>query len=160
MTREAFISHVERTEKAFRRFLTALCCGDAALADDIAQEAYIKAYLACGDMTRSEKIGAWLYKIGYTTFLNHKRSERITVGYEEAGQPVSCETADAAFRYQLLYMALDRLPPKERSAILLFYFENYSAKEIAEIVGASPDAVRQYLTRGRNHLRKMLIGAR
>ena len=160
MTREDFISHVERTEKAFRRFLTALCCGDATLADDIAQEAYIKAYLACGDMAHPEKFGAWIYKIGYTTFLNHKRSERITAGYEEAGQPVSCETADAAFRYQQLYMALDRLPPKERSAILLFYFENYSAKEIAEIVGASPEVVRQCLTRGRNHLRDLLSAAR
>ena len=45
MTREQFISHVESTQKAFRRFLVALCCGDTALADDIAQESYIKAYL-------------------------------------------------------------------------------------------------------------------
>ena len=47
MTREQFTAHVEATQKAFRRFLVALCCGDSALADDIAQESYIKAYLSC-----------------------------------------------------------------------------------------------------------------
>lgn len=36
MTREQFVKHIEGTQEAFRRFLVALCCGDAALADDIA----------------------------------------------------------------------------------------------------------------------------
>ena len=39
MTREQFINHVEATRGALMRFLVALCCGDSALADDIAQEA-------------------------------------------------------------------------------------------------------------------------
>ena len=46
MTREQFISCVEATQKAFGRFLVALYCGDTALADDVAQESYIKAYLS------------------------------------------------------------------------------------------------------------------
>lgn len=46
MTREEFTTHVERGRNALRRFLVALCCGDTSLADDIAQEAYIKAYLS------------------------------------------------------------------------------------------------------------------
>lgn len=47
MTREEFIAKVECCQKAFRRFLAALCCGDTSLADDIAQESFIKAYLSC-----------------------------------------------------------------------------------------------------------------
>jgi RNA polymerase sigma-70 factor (ECF subfamily) len=134
----------------------ALCCGDSQLADDIAQESYIKAYLACDTCCDHDKFGAWLYRIGYTTFLNHKRSEKITAGYDEARHIASADSTDSVFRYQELYSALENLPAKERTAILLFYLEGYSVKEVADIVDASQVAVRQQLSRGREHLRKLL----
>lgn len=156
MTREQFITHVENTQKAFRRFLVALCCGDASLADDVAQEAYIKAYLSSEGFHNPDKFNAWIYRIGYNTFVNHKRSERVLVGYDEAVHLTSASQSDDTFRYQQLYMALNNLPEKERTSILLFYLEDYSIKEIAEIVGTSQDAVKQHLSRGRNHLRGLL----
>lgn len=156
MTREQFISHVEGSQRAFRRFLTALCCGDAQLADDVAQEAYIKAYLGCGDFNNPDKFNAWIYRIGYTTFLNHKRSERVFAGYDATAQVAADDRADAAFRYQALYAALERLPAKERTSVLLHYMEGYSVKEIAAIVEVSADAVKQHLSRGRSHLRGLL----
>lgn len=156
MTREQFITHVESTQEAFRRFLTALCCGDSALADDVAQEAYVKAYLACDGFRDPAKFNAWIFRIGYTTFLNHKRSERLFAGYDEAADTPSAEAPDDRFRYQKLYQALNLLPDRERMSVLLFYMEGYSIKEIAAIVDASQDAVKQYLSRGRHHLRKLL----
>lgn len=156
MTREQFITHVERTQKALRRFLVALCCGDTSLADDVAQEAYIKAYLSSEGFNSPDKFNAWIYRIGYNTFLNHKRSEKVSVGCDEALHIPSVNQSDESFRYQQLYMALNNLPDKERTAILLFYMEDYAIKEIAEIVGASQDAVKQHLSRGRNHLRGLL----
>ena len=156
MTREQFISHVEGSQKSFRRFLVALCCGDSALADDVAQEAYIKAYLSCDNFRNPDKFKAWIYRIGYTTFLNHRRSERITVGYEEAAGLSALTTPADAFAYQDLYFALNRLPAKERTSVLLFYMENYSIKEIAEIQDTSQDSVKQHLSRGRRHLREIL----
>ena len=63
---------------------------------------------------------------------------------------------DGAFRYQALYAALDRLGPRERSAILLYYMQGYSVRETAGIVEASEEAVKQYLSRGRRHLRGLL----
>lgn len=156
MTREQFITHVESTQKAFRRFLVALCCGDTALADDVAQEAYIKAYLSSEGFRNPEKFNAWIYRIGYNTFLNHKRTEKISVGYDEAMQVTSSSSSDESFRYQQLYMALNNLPDKERTSILLYYLEDYSIKEIAEIVDISQDSVRQHLSRGRKHLRNLL----
>jgi len=156
MTREQFISHVESTQKVFRRFLVALCCGDSQLADDVAQESYIKAYLSCNTLASSDKFNSWLFRIGYNTFINHKRSERIFAGYDEATAMVAPDATDAAFRYQALYAALDKLPDKERTSVLLFYMENYSIKEIAVIENVSPDAVKQHLVRGRNHLRGIL----
>lgn len=160
MTREQFITHVATTQRAFRRFLVALCCGDSRLADDIAQESYIKAYLSCDDFKDISKFNAWIFRIGYNTFLNHRRSERIFSDLDEARNALSPESADNSLRYQELYSALDELPDKERTSVLLFYLEGYSVKEIAEIVGSSTDAVKQHLSRGRNHLRKIMENGR
>lgn len=156
MDREQFISNVESTQKAFRRFLVALCCGDSQLADDIAQESYIKAYLSCDSFRNSEKFRAWIFRIGYNTFLNHKRSQQVFSDINEAGNIMAGDASDGAFRYQELYVALERLPDKERTSVLLFYMEGYSIKEIAGIVETSQEAVKQHLSRGRNHLRGLL----
>ena len=156
MTREQFISCVEATQKAFRRFLVALCCGDTALADDVAQESYIKAYLSCDSFSNPEKFYAWVFKIGYNTFINHKRGERLTVGYEDADDITAHEKADSSFAYQPLYEAMNKIPAKERTSVLLFYMQGYSVKEIAEIQETSQDAVKQHLSRGRIHLRGLL----
>jgi RNA polymerase sigma-70 factor (ECF subfamily) len=156
MTGEQFIKHVEGTQMAFRRFLVALCCGDAALADDIAQDAYIKAYLSCESLKNFDKFNAWLFKIGYTTFINHKRSVKVFADYDEARNIMSEGSTDSQFRHQELYTALNKLPDKERTSVLLFYMDGYSIKEIAELEETSQDAVKQHLSRGRNHLRVLL----
>lgn len=156
MTSEQFIVNVESTQEAFRRFLAALCCGDTSLADDIAQEAYIKAYLSCDSLADPAKFKAWIFRIGYTTFLNQCRSARVYSDIEQASGLESGSRADDLFRYQELYAALNQLPAKERMSVLLFYMEGYSVKEIAEIEGAGEDAVKQHLSRGRKHLRNLL----
>ena len=131
MTREQFISHVEATQKAFRRFLVALCCGDTELADDIAQESYIKAYLSCDSFSNIEKFNAWIFKIGYNTFINHKRGARLMVDIEDAKDISAYDSADSSFAYQHLYQALNMIPAKERTSVLLFYMQGYSIKEVA-----------------------------
>lgn len=156
MTREQFISHVKCNEKPFRRFLVALCCGDTSLADDIAQESYIKAYLSIGSLDNPEKFRFWMFRIGYNTFISHRRSERKTLSYEEASEALSPSEADNNFRYQSLHLALSRIPARERSVILLFYMEGYSAQEISRITDTSEANVRQQLTRGRRHLKEIL----
>lgn len=157
MNRYRFISEVKGTQKAFRRFLVALCCGDSQLADDIAQESYLKAYMSCESVSDAGKFKAWLFKIGYNTFLDSKRRRPvITADYEEAAQIASNHSTDGSFQYQELYRALDLLPDKERLSILLFYMEGYAIKEISEITGATPDSVKQSLSRGRYHLRRLL----
>lgn len=156
MTREQFITYVEATQGAFRRFMVALCCGDVSLADDVAQEAYIKAYLAADSLVSAERFRAWMFRIGYNTFLNHKRSERTFADYDQARGLASASGADSGFRYQELYDALNQLPPKERTSVLLYYMEGYSIKEIAAIEEASESAVKQHLSRGRGHLRALM----
>ena len=156
MTREDFISHVEREQEALRGFLLALCCGNKDDADDLAQDALVKAYLSLAGYRDAGKFRSWLFKIAHNTFLNHKASCRTMDSIDEARTLVNSTATDASFQYQDLYLALRTLPPKERSAITLFYLSGYSIKEIAVITDASVGAVKQQLSRGRDKLKAKL----
>ena len=157
MTREDFIAQVEREQEALRGFLLYLCCGDKDEADDLAQDALVKAYLSSVGYREKGRFRSWLFKIAHNTFLNHKASCRTTESIDEARTLVSDTAADASFEHQDLYLALRTLPPKERSAITLFYLNGYNIKEIAAITDASEDAIKKQLSRGRDKLREQLI---
>ena len=156
MDRAQFIRYVESSQKGLRRFLTALCCGDRMLADDIAQDSLVKAYLACDSFDDERNFSAWIHKIAYNTFVTRWRRDRKFEDLQCLENTVAVTDADNSFEYQELYAALDKLSDKERSATLLHYMEGYSAPEIAEITGTSPEAVRQQLSRARQHLRQLL----
>ena len=156
MTREAFISLVEREQEALRGFLLALCCGKKDDADDLAQDALVKAYLSSAGYLDKGQFRSWLFKIAYNTFLNHKASQRTMESIDEARMLASCTSADAEFQHQDLYLALSTLPPKERSAITLFYLSGYNIKELAAITDSSEDAIKKQLSRGRDKLREQL----
>lgn len=156
MTRETFIAHVEREQEALRGFLLALSCGNKGDADDLAQEALVKAYLSSAGYQDQGRFRSWLYKIAYNTFLNHRARLRSTESIDEARTLISNAAADSSFEHQDLYLALRTLPPKERSAITLFYLNGYSIKEIAAITDTSEDAVKKQLSRGRDKLKERL----
>ena len=156
MTREVFIAHVEREQEALRGFLLALCCGKKDDADDLAQDALVKAYLSLAGYRDEGKFRSWLFKIAHNTFLNHKAGCRTMDSIDEARTLIGGNETDSSFEHQDLYLALRTLPPKERSAITLFYLNGYSIKEIAAITDASQDAVKQQLSRGRDKLKARL----
>ena len=156
MTRDVFIAHIEREQEALRSFLLALCCGNKSNADDLAQDALVKAYLSSAGYQDKGRFRSWLFKIAYNTFLNHKASSRTMETLDDARTLISSTTADNAFEHQKLYLALRTLPPKERSAITLFYLNGYSIKEIAAITDTSEDAVKKQLSRGRDKLKEKL----
>ena len=156
MTREVFIAHVEREQEALRGFLLALCCGNKDDADDLAQDALVKAYLSLAGYQDKGKFRSWLFKIAHNTFLNHKASCRTMESIDEARTLIGGTEADSSFEHQDLYLALRTLPPKERSAITLYYMNGYSIKEIATITDTSQDAVKQQLSRGRDKLKARL----
>ena len=151
-----FITHVEREQEALRSFLLALCCGNKSDADELAQDALVKAYLSSAGYQDRGRFRSWLFKIAYNTFLNHKASVRTTESIDEARTLISSSSADSGFEHQSLYLALRTLPPKERSAITLFYLNGYNIKEIATITDTSEDAVKKQLSRGRDKLKERL----
>ena len=156
MTREQFIQFVNDEQEALRGFLLALCCGNKDEADDIAQDALVKAYLASVGYVDKGKFRSWLFKIAHNTFLNHKAAQRVFEDIEEARTVAGDFNADARYLHQDLYLALSTLPPKERSSIVLFYLDGHSIKEISQITDDSEDAVKKQLSRGREKLKSRL----
>ena len=147
---------MEREQEALRGFLLALCCGKKDDADDLAQDALVKAYLSLAGYQNKGKFRSWLFKIAYNTFLSHKAGCRTMGSIDEARTLIGGTEADSSFEHQDLYLALRTLPPKERSAITLFYLNGYSIKEIATITEATEGAVKQQLSRGRDKLKARL----
>ena len=155
MTRERFITAVRQQQEPLRRFLLALCSGDAALADDIAQDALVRAYVASGSFLGLSQFSTWLFRIAYNCYIDHcRKAKPEKASVEEAVNLPGTDSSDKSFRYQQLYQALDRLPEKEKAAIALFYFEDRSIKEISAILDMPQGTVKYQLSMGRQHLKQ------
>lgn len=154
MTRERFISEVRACQGRLRRFLTSLC-GDPALADDIAQEALVRAYVNSGRFVGNFK--AWLFRIAYNCFIDNLRrvpEPASDMDSPEALRVTDGSSADSSFRHEELQRALGMIPEKERTAIVLHYFEDLPVKDIAAIMQAPQGTVKYYLSVGRDHLKQ------
>ena len=154
MTRERFISEVRACQGRLRRFLTSLC-GDASLADDIAQEALVRAYVSSDRFIGNFK--AWLFRIAYNCFIDNLRrvpTPSLSLDAPEAMHVAGDAESDAAFRHEELQRALARIPEKERTAIVLHYFEDLPVKEIAAIMQIPAGTAKYHLSVGRDHLKQ------
>ena len=159
MSPERFIDLIRAEQESLRRFLLALCSGDQQTADDIAQDALIRAYVASGSYLGLSKFNTWLFKIAYNCYIDHHRKfrpETISTDSPLAQCVPSLDETDATFKYQQLYQALDQLSEKEKASIVLHYFEDLSIKEISSILQIPIGTVKYHLSIGRNHLKKIL----
>lgn len=159
MSPERFIDHVRAEQESLRRFLLALCGGDSQEADDIAQDALVRAYVASGSFMGLSKFSTWLFRIAYNCYIDRQRKSRpdtISTDTVQARNIPSSEHTDDRFKYQQLYQALETLPEKEKATIILHYFEDLSIKEIASILRIPPGTVKYHLSIGRNHLKSIL----
>ncbi|MCR5680532.1 MAG: sigma-70 family RNA polymerase sigma factor [Prevotella sp.] len=169
MTRELFTQLVRKELPSLRRFLLAACRGNSCEADDVAQEALMKAYVASrhfeddGEHTSlstvAPRFSAWLYRIACNSLIDHQRkqaSRGTDIDIDKAGEVAAASRSDDGFAYQDLYSAIDGLNVSERTAVLLFYMEDRPIKEIAAIMDIADGTVKAYLSRGRDHLRTKL----
>ncbi len=160
MTQEQFIKAVEKEQGPLRRFLRTLCRGDGATADDIAQEALLKAYLHFEDFNGKSKFSTWLYRIAYNSFSDwyaatEKKEKYITRLDDPSSMKIATET-DAQRDYKTLYNAIDDLSEYERTCVLLFYMEDRSIAEISNIINMPSGTVKSHLSRARSHLKTKL----
>lgn len=159
MTKQQFIELVAAEQESLRRFLRGLCGGDGFRADDIAQEALLKAYLSFERFQGRSRFSTWLFRIAYNCWYdqlqNYPDNESIDLQevrkVEDEGS-----TTDKKYEYQQLYAAIGSLTRQEQAVILLFYMEEKSVKEIEVITGMPSGTIRSHLSRARGHLKHYL----
>lgn len=159
MTRETFTQLVRKNLPSLRRFLLAACSGNGDEADDVAQEALMKAYVASRNFDDEAGFSGWLYRIACNCLIDHQRkqtSRGIAIDIDKADEVAAISRSDDGFAYQELYSAIDGLNISERTSVLLFYMEDRPIREIAAIMNVAEGTVKAYLSRGREHLRTKL----
>jgi RNA polymerase sigma factor (sigma-70 family) len=130
-------------------------------AQDIAQEAFIKAYRKLHTLRRSDNFLAWLYAITSNLCKNwiRAKSRRPDREFVEDQDPKSLDqTSINSYQENLvresLHEALDSLPEIYREVLSLYYLGGMSVKEIAKFLGISPNTIIQRLNRGRLKLKE------
>jgi RNA polymerase sigma-70 factor (ECF subfamily) len=135
--------------------------GDEELANDLAQEAILKAYLRCASFEGKSKLQTWIFRIAYNEYLNEQNrywnTHRVAVDtYEEVDTKTTDEQTDSQFRYEPLYRAIDQLPRQEKVVVILYYLEEKSIREIAHITDISEGNIAVILFRARKRLKTIL----
>ena len=143
--------------------LAARMLGSLTDAEDVVQDAYVKAYqaLAAGKFERRSKPETWLYRIVTNTAIDAMRSRaRRRTSHDESLEPEFDGVASAEARVALVELSewLGRLPPDQRAAVTLKGLEGFTSAEVAEILECSEGAVEQRLVRARATLREMRQG--
>lgn len=164
MTKEQFIEMIALEQESLRRFLRGLCSGDGFRADDLVQEALLKAYLSFERFEGRSRFSTWLFRIAFNCWYDSqkkagKESEWLSLeDRPPEGFPTDAAESeiDRSHEYQQLHQAIGNLPLQEQTVILLYYMEEKSIKEIEIITGMPSGTVRSHLFRGRRHLKEYL----
>lgn len=140
-------------------------------AEDIVQEAVVRAYLALERYTpqriQQMKLRPWLYKLTWNVYCNYMSRSKppeavpldlsedgLLLGREENWQEQPEVVFENAEQRRELEVLLCTLPPRYREIVNMYYFEELSHQEIAEILNAPVTTIRVYLHRGIQMLRR------
>src|SRR6266702_1353660 len=133
-------------------FVTAALAGDQA--EDLVQEALLRAYLGLSQLRDPARFGAWL--CGIAVNLAKMRLRRRALETRLFAEPGSNGGFEERELLLLVRDAVDILPPGQRDAVLMHYIDGLSCEEIAVLLGSSPGAIRVRLHRARQQLREQL----
>ncbi len=156
--KRSFDQLVLRHQSPVRRFLLHLTNGDEALADDLAQETFIKAYLHLHNFKGISKFSTWLYRISYNLFYDYQRSnkEYLNEELEEAAFNIEVKPDTNKELSNDLELALSTLKAEERAVMLLFYMEELSVDAISNVMLLPANTVKSHLHRSRNKMKTFL----
>src|SRR4051812_1903006 len=153
---------VERTYSAVYASLYRLC-GDGDLAADLTQETYQKAWAALPNFDGRSQLFTWLYRIAYTTFLNHIRRPRRMTSLDEPDsidvrdeRPGAEEMLADAEEAERLRGAVMKLPEDLRFTVTAHFWGGLPVKEIASIEEITTVAIRKRLHKAFGLIEEML----
>jgi RNA polymerase sigma factor (sigma-70 family) len=165
--RTAFATLIDRHGPRLRA-VAARMLDDRHEAEDVAQEALLRAHLGLDELREPDRFGGWVCGIAVNLAKMRLRARRdgrlddlsggrpAPVALDGAASPEqAAETMDVLRR---VLGALDLLPPRQRDVALLHYVEGLSCEEIAALTGQAPGTVRVRLHRARRRLQERLAG--
>ncbi len=135
-------------------------------AEELAQSAFVKAYMSLKDYRGDAKFSTWLYTIASSlslTFLRKKRLDTYSLDNEKVFQ--LADNADSGMRanqvetkskMRMLHDAIASLSPDDAQVLTLFYKAEQSLDEIGQIIGIDPNTAKVKLHRARQRLRNVL----
>lgn len=147
--------------------------GDPQLAEDLAQEAFVKAFRNLRRYDPQRKFSSWLFKIAHNTTIDHLRRKRLDT------VPLEATTADGTETWEVLEapedegperrfeqletreaiaLALDRMSPRYREILVLRFQQGLAYQEIADVTGLEMGTVKVQLHRARKRLAAELGG--
>lgn len=155
--KQAYSHLVRRYQSDLRLSLRQLCRGDTALADDMAQEAFIKAYRAIASFRADAKFSTWLYRIAFNVTVSHFRKKQAVIDQEIAAivdqESSSFSKAEIAIDVE---KAMNQLSDNQRAAVHLCLDRGFSHSEAADIMDIPLGTVKTHLLRGREKLKSHL----
>lgn len=134
--------------------------GNAADAEEVVQEAMLRVWTHAPRWQPLAAFRTWLTRVVVNLCLDRKR-KAPWVALEAAGEiadptPDAADQSEADERERLVAGAIDELPDRQRTAIVLTYKQGLSNAEVAEILGTTVSAVETLLMRGKQNLRRAL----
>jgi RNA polymerase sigma-70 factor (ECF subfamily) len=165
----AFFELARRHERAVFNLIVRLV-RDPALAEDLAQDAFLKAFSRLATFDPAYKFSNWILKIAHNTAIDALRVRRLQTVFLEsdvrdderadrASVPPPSAEVERAELAAALERALEHIRPEYRHAIVLRYQEELSYEEIAGVTGLPLGTVKTFLHRGRAEMARLLTEA-
>ncbi|HHJ09580.1 MAG TPA: RNA polymerase sigma factor [Bacteroidetes bacterium] len=161
--REAFSLLINR-HKDMAYTMAFRMVGNHSDAEEITQEAFIKAYSKLGFFRKDSTFSTWFYRIVFNGAVSYLRSRKNIATQNErtiqnivSEEPLHQETEEQDFRRKAVLWVISQLNPVEQAIVTLFYHEEKSLKEIGKIVGMNEDTVKMRLHRSRKKMKELLI---
>ena len=154
---DAFAALVRLHQEAVRRFLRKLCGDDWQHADDLAQEAFWKAYRHMGSYRGQGRFLSWLFGIAWQLHAGQQRGKATR--YFESLDEDACELPDQApdpVDQHTLEQLLGQLRTEEQAVMILHYMHGMSHSEIAAALGLPLGSVKSLIARAQTKLRKLV----
>ena len=148
--------HVQRMHRLALRIL-----GDHARAEDSVQEAFLRVWIKRADWrNEGARFSTWLHRVVFNCCLDVKRRRREEELKDDAEPADESDDAVATIHHEQivarLRSAMSKLPEQQYFALIMYYHEGYTARELAELLDTTTNAVESLLKRGRKNLRGIL----
>lgn len=150
-------------DKAFN--LAFRICGNFEEAEEVTQDSFLKAYRSLKGFKMKSSFATWLYRIVYNTSVSYVRVKKKGIlsledfpadSTDFIGINASDEEAENDYRSALINFALQKITDEERGLITLFYYEDMSNDEIADITGITKSNIKVKLFRARQKMLEIL----